>query len=118
MVTGIIISNHGGRQLDDAISSLDALTSLSDEIKSKLDVYLDGGVRNGVDVFKAMALGAKAVLIGRAALYGLIVNGQQGLMSVLNIMNTELRECMHMMGCATIADITRHLLYSDDSSRS
>lgn len=107
---GIIVSNHGGRQLDGSISSLDALASVPEEVKRKIDVYMDGGVRSGQDIFKALALGARAVLIGRPALYGLAVNGQEGLENILQIMGGELRECMHMTGCATIKDITRDLV--------
>ena len=107
---GIIVSNHGGRQLDGAISSLDALATVPNEVKRKIDVYMDGGIRNGVDIFKAIALGAREVLIGRPALYGLAVNGKAGLEHVLSILDEELRECMHMTGCATVKDITRDLV--------
>ncbi len=102
----IVVSNHGGRQNDEAIATLDSLTMLSSDIKEKIDVYLDGGVRNGADIFKALALGAKAVLIGRPALYGLAMNGKDGLVDVLNILDTELKECMRMAGCKNLADIT------------
>ncbi|MFA5959566.1 MAG: alpha-hydroxy acid oxidase [Tatlockia sp.] len=111
-IKAVVISNHGGRQLDDAISTLDALALLRDDMKKHIDIYLDGGVRTGADVFKALALGAKAVLIGRAALYGLIVDGQKGLLSVLSIMSDELRECMHMAGVATTNNINKNFLYS------
>jgi len=113
-IKGIIISNHGGRQLDDAISSLDALELLPEELKNQIDIYIDGGIRSGVDVFKAIALGAKAVLIGRPVLYGLIADGQQGVESLLQIMNKELKDCMHMTGSSTISSITRNLLYSKE----
>jgi len=108
---GIIISNHGGRQLDGAISSLEALSLLSNDFKNTIDIYMDGGILSGIDIFKASALGAKAVLIGRAALYGLIVGGHHGLVSLLNLLNQELKECMHMTGCADIKSITRDLLH-------
>ncbi|MFO2569239.1 (S)-2-hydroxy-acid oxidase [Legionella quinlivanii DSM 21216] len=111
-IKGIIISNHGGRQLDDAISSLDALQLLPQELKNQIDIYIDGGIRSGIDIFKAMALGAKAILIGRPVLYGLITGGQQGVVSLLQILNKELRDCMHMAGCSTISNITKDLLYS------
>ncbi len=111
-VKGIVISNHGGRHLDNAISTLDALALLTDEMKKHIDIYLDGGIRTGTHIFKALAFGAKAILIGRATLYGLIVDGQKGLLSVLSIMGNELRECMHMVGAATTNDINKNFLYS------
>jgi isopentenyl diphosphate isomerase/L-lactate dehydrogenase-like FMN-dependent dehydrogenase len=108
---GIVISNHGGRQLDDTIASLDALALVPQEVKDKIDVYMDSGIRTGADVFKALALGAKAVLLGRAALYGISVNGKEGLLSVLNILHKELTVSMHMTGCATIKDISSDRLF-------
>lgn len=103
---GIVISNHGGRQNDEAISTLDALVSLSSDIKENIEVYLDGGVRTGEDIFKALALGAKSVFVGRPALYGLAVNGKEGLIDVLNIFTNELREAMKITGCKTLVDIS------------
>jgi isopentenyl diphosphate isomerase/L-lactate dehydrogenase-like FMN-dependent dehydrogenase len=103
---GIIISNHGGRQLDGAISTIDALRKVPAEVRQKLDVYMDGGIRQGSDVFKAIALGAKAVLVGRPVLYGLAADGENGVSGVLQILTNELRQCMHTMGCAKISDIT------------
>ncbi len=108
---GIVISNHGGRQLDNAISSLDALALIPQKIRDKIDVYMDGGIRSGTDIYKAVALGAKAVLLGRAVLYGLSVNGKDGLTSVLEILQNELETCMHMTGCSTVQDITKDKLY-------
>ena len=75
------------------------------DVKEKIDVYLDGGVRGGSDIFKALALGAKAVFIGRPALYGLAVNGKEGLIDVLNILTNELKEAMKVAGCEILADI-------------
>ena len=101
----IVISNHGGRQNDEAVATLDGLTTLTPDVKEKIDVYLDGGVRGGSDIFKALALGAKAVFIGRPALYGLAVNGKEGLIDVLNILTNELKEAMKVAGCEILADI-------------
>jgi (S)-2-hydroxy-acid oxidase len=109
---GIIISNHGGRQLDNAIASLDALALIPQSIKDQIEVYMDSGIRTGTDIFKALALGAKAVLIGRAALYGISVNGKEGLESVLGILQKELETCMYMTGCSTVSDITRKSIYT------
>lgn len=101
----VIISNHGGRQNDELMATLEALALLPPDVKEKIDIFLDGGIRNGSDIFKALALGAKAVFIGRPALYGLAVNGRDGLIDVLKILNDELRECMRKAGCRTIEDI-------------
>jgi (S)-2-hydroxy-acid oxidase len=102
----IVVSNHGGRQNDEAVATLDGLTSLSSDVKERIEVYLDGGVRNGSDIFKALALGAKAVFIGRPALYGLAMNGKDGLVDVLNILTNELKEAMQVAGCETLDDIS------------
>ena len=102
----IVVSNHGGRQNDEAIATLTGLTMLSPDIKEKIDIYLDGGVRSGADIFKALALGAKAVFIGRPALYGLAVNGKDGLVDVLNIFTDELKAAMTVTGCTSLSDIS------------
>jgi len=104
-VKAIIVSNHGGRQLDDAISTLEALEKISAIADNKIEIYLDGGIRSGVDAFKAIALGAQAVLIGRPALYGLAVDGKSGLRTVLEILSNELQRCMYMTGCKDIRHI-------------
>jgi isopentenyl diphosphate isomerase/L-lactate dehydrogenase-like FMN-dependent dehydrogenase len=108
---GIIISNHGGRQLDNAITSLDALALMPQSVKDRIEVYMDSGIRKGSDIFKALALGAKAVLIGRAALYGISVNGKEGLESVLRILRNELKTSMHMTGCSKVAEITSKQIF-------
>ena len=102
----VIISNHGGRQDDGMLPTLEALSRLPWDIRHHIDIFLDGGVRCGSDVFKALGLGAKAVLIGRPALYGLAVNGEEGLIRVLNILTRELKACMEDAGCQTLKDIT------------
>jgi len=108
---GIIVSNHGGRQMDGVIGTLDALTQIRDWVKPNIDIYLDGGIRSGQDVFKAIALGAKAVLIGRPAIYGLVADGKDGLLSVLDILRRELEETMHMSGCKNLSDINSSMIY-------
>jgi 4-hydroxymandelate oxidase len=110
--SGIIVSNHGGRQLDGAISSLDALDSITrnSDLNSKFEIYLDGGIRNGRDVFKALALGARAVLLGRPILYGLGVAGTAGVLDILSILKGELENTMLLSGCASLKDITRNKL--------
>ncbi len=104
-VRGIIISNHGGRQLDGTISSLEALRIIGPKFRDKMEIYMDGGIRSGSDIFKAIALGARAVFIGRPALYGLAVSGKSGLLDVLHLLNEELRQLMHLTGCSKLGEI-------------
>lgn len=104
--SAVIISNHGGRQGDGSLSTLEALARLPWSMRHQIDIFLDGGIRCGSDIFKALGLGAKAVLIGRPALYGLVVDEAEGLISVLSILTEELRECMQDAGCQSLQDIT------------
>ncbi|XP_036894724.1 hydroxyacid oxidase 2 isoform X2 [Sturnira hondurensis] len=97
-VHGIIVSNHGGRQLDDVPASIDALTEVVAAVKGKLEVYLDGGVRTGNDVLKALALGAKCVFLGRPVLWGLACKGEHGVKEVLNILKDEFHTSMALTG--------------------
>ncbi len=101
----VIISNHGGRQNDGLPATLEALALLPTDVRDRIEIYLDGGIRSGSDVFKAIALGAKAVFIGRPALYGLAVNGEKGLTSVLFILIQELRASMRLTGCNSLQEI-------------
>lgn len=103
----IQVSNHGGRQLDTVPAAITSLPEVVKAVNGKVPVYLDGGVRRGVHVFKALALGADAVAIGRPVLYGLALGGAAGVTSVINTLNTELRLAMKLAGCATIKDIQR-----------
>ncbi len=109
-VAGIIVSNHGGRQLDGAITSIEALPEIVEAVDRRCEVYLDGGIRRGTDVLKALALGARAVLIGRPALWGLAVNGAEGVHHVLELLRGELTLAMTLSGRPTIADIDRSLV--------
>jgi len=97
-VAGIVVSNHGGRQLDTAISSLDALPEVVAVVAGRVPVLLDGGIRRGTDVLKAMALGASAVLLGRPVLYGLALGGEDGAAEVLAMLQKELRLAMALSG--------------------
>lgn len=106
----VIVSNHGGRQLDTAVPTARALPAVTDAICGAAEVYVDGGIRRGTDVIKALAMGADAVLIGRPILWGLAVGGHEGVRRVLDILNAELLEAMALCGTPTIADITRDLL--------
>ncbi|WP_193195739.1 alpha-hydroxy acid oxidase [Nostoc sp. MG11] len=101
----IIVSNHGGRQLDGAIASLDVLAEIVAAADGKAEVLLDGGIRRGTDIIKAIALGAKAVLIGRPILWGLAVAGQVGVSHVISLLQDELNVAMALSGCAKLQDI-------------
>jgi 4-hydroxymandelate oxidase len=104
-VDAIAVSNHGGRQLDGAISRIAALPEIVAAVGSRLPVLVDGGVRSGTDVFRALALGASAVLIGRPVLWGLAVHGAVGAGAVLRLLRDELVECMILAGRPTLASI-------------
>jgi (S)-2-hydroxy-acid oxidase len=106
-VAGIIVSNHGGRQLDFVKSSIDALEEVVQSVRGRIPVLLDGGIRRGTDVFKALALGAQAVLVGRPIIYGLAVKGESGVKRVLEMLQGELELAMSLSGCSSIKDITR-----------
>jgi 4-hydroxymandelate oxidase len=109
-VDGIVVSNHGGRQLDGAIASLDALADVVDGAAGGADVLLDGGVRRGTDVLTALALGAKAVMIGRPYLWGLAVAGERGVRWVLQRLRDELILAMALAGVTSIGGIGRDLV--------
>jgi isopentenyl diphosphate isomerase/L-lactate dehydrogenase-like FMN-dependent dehydrogenase len=106
-VEGIVVSNHGGRQLDGVTASLDALPEVVEAAGDRAEVLLDGGVRRGTDVVKALALGARAVLVGRAALYGLAVDGAAGVERVLTLLREEVELALALCGCASPADVVR-----------
>ncbi|KAF1673254.1 HAOX2 oxidase, partial [Pygoscelis papua] len=97
-VQGIIVSNHGGRQLDGGPATIDALVEVVEAVQGRVEVYLDGGIRKGSDVLKALALGAKCVFIGRPALWGLAYKGEEGLQDVLRILQDEFRLSMALAG--------------------
>jgi 4-hydroxymandelate oxidase len=107
---GIIVSNHGGRQLDGAIATIDALPEIADEIAGRIPVLLDGGIRRGIDVLKALALGAGAVLIGRPYLWGLAAAGEHGVRRVLDLLRAELELAMALAGCPDVAAVNRSLV--------
>jgi isopentenyl diphosphate isomerase/L-lactate dehydrogenase-like FMN-dependent dehydrogenase len=107
---GVIVSNHGGRQLDTVLAGADALPEVVDAVGDQVDVLVDGGIRRGTDVVKALALGARAVLIGRPALWGLAVDGAAGVQRVLEIVLAELENALTLVGAPTIADLDRSFL--------
>ena len=109
---GIVVSNHGGRQLDAARSSISVLPKIVDAVGTKTTVLMDGGIRSGQDVTRALALGAKACMIGRAWVYGVAAKGEKGVTAVLETMKRELRTSMALIGKAKIADIDASVVQS------
>jgi isopentenyl diphosphate isomerase/L-lactate dehydrogenase-like FMN-dependent dehydrogenase len=107
---GIVVSNHGGRQLDSCPASLDALPEVVEAVAGRVPVLMDGGVRRGTDVMKAIALGAVAVMVGRPAAWGLAAEGEDGVAGVLGILRSEIENAMALTGCRTLADIGRELV--------
>uniref|UniRef100_M1C3K8 (S)-2-hydroxy-acid oxidase n=1 Tax=Solanum tuberosum TaxID=4113 RepID=M1C3K8_SOLTU len=106
-VAGIIVSNHGARQLDYAPTTISVLEEVVHAVQGKVPVFFDGGVRRGTDIFKALALGAKAVLIGRAVIYGLAAKGELGVKQVIQMLKDEFELTMALSGCCSVDDITR-----------
>jgi 4-hydroxymandelate oxidase len=106
----IVVSNHGGRQLDRAPASLDALPGVVDAVEGRVPVLVDGGIREGADVLIALALGAAAVLVGRPTAWGLAVGGQAGVESVLTFLRDGFVNAMANAGCRATGDITRDLV--------
>ncbi|HEX6544082.1 MAG TPA: alpha-hydroxy acid oxidase [Ktedonobacterales bacterium] len=110
---GIVVSNHGGRQLDTVVPTIEALADVVDAVAGRCEVYLDGGVRRGTDVLKALALGARAVFVGRPVLWGLAVAGAEGAQHVLEMLRDELALAMALAGRPTIASIDSALVRRD-----
>ena len=110
-VAGIVVSNHGGRTLDGVPASVDVLAQVCQLVQGRVPVLMDGGIRRGTDVLKALALGATAVMIGRPYIYGLAAAGAAGVAHVLHILRAELEVAMALTGCNTLADIGPELLY-------
>jgi L-lactate dehydrogenase (cytochrome) len=107
---GLVVSNHGGRQLDGVRSSISALPGIAQAVGSDLEVYMDGGIRSGLDVLKAMALGAKACFVGRAWAYALGAGGEAQVAKMLATLRSELAVAMILTGCANVRDAGRELL--------
>jgi isopentenyl diphosphate isomerase/L-lactate dehydrogenase-like FMN-dependent dehydrogenase len=109
-VSGIVVSNHGGRQLDGAVTGIEALPEVVEAVAGRCEVYMDGGIRRGTDILKALALGAHAVLVGRPILWGLATEGAQGVQRVLELLRAELELAMKLAGCPTLSSINRALI--------
>lgn len=107
---GLVVSNHGGRQLDGAIATIDALPGIADVVAGRIPILLDGGVRRGTDVLKALALGARAVLIGRPYLWGLAAAGEAGVATVLRLLRTELELALALVGCPDVTRVDQSLV--------
>jgi len=109
-VAGIIVSNHGGRRLDGSVATIEALPEIIDVVAGRCEVYLDGGIRRGTDALKALALGARAVLVGRPILWGLAVKGAEGVRHVLELLRSELELAMILAGQSDLESIDRSLV--------
>jgi isopentenyl diphosphate isomerase/L-lactate dehydrogenase-like FMN-dependent dehydrogenase len=107
---GVIVSNHGARQLDTVPATIEALPEIIEAIDGKIEVLIDGGIRRGTDVFKAIALGAKAVGVGRPIIWGLAVDGEQGAKRVLDILRKDFELTMRLCGCASVKEIKKTLI--------
>lgn len=106
----VVVSNHGGRQLDGAPASLHALPEVVDAVESQIEVLMDGGIRRGADVVKAICLGARAVLIGRAYAYGHAAAGTAGVLRALEILRADLERTLRLLGCSSVAGLDRSYL--------
>lgn len=111
-VEGIAVSNHGGRQLDGAIASIEALPEVIAAVGGRCEVYVDGGMRRGTDILKALALGARAVLVGQPVLWGLAADGEAGVAHVFTLLRDELEHAMALAGCPSVSAITPSLLWT------
>jgi (S)-2-hydroxy-acid oxidase len=109
---GIVVSNHGGRRLDGMPASIDVLRDVADAVDGRVEILLDSGVRRGSDVLKALALGAKAVLVGRPHAWALAADGEAGVTRVLEILRDELTNAMIASGCATTNQIRESVIMS------
>jgi 4-hydroxymandelate oxidase len=107
---GLVVSNHGGRQLDDVLTTCEALPEVVEAVDGRIEVLVDGGIRRGTDVLKALAMGARAVLIGRPYLWGLAVGGEAGVSHVLELLRAELSLSMALAGRPTISSVDRTLI--------
>lgn len=105
--SAVVVSNHGGRQLDGVSATIDALEEVVTAVDGRVEVLVDGGIRRGTDVVKALALGARAVLAGRAPLWGLAVDGEAGARRVLELLQAEILRALRLVGCTSPADVTR-----------
>lgn len=111
---GIIVSNHGARQLDSVPATMEVLPEIIKAVDDRIPVFLDGGIRQGTDIFKALALGAKMVFIGRSVVYGLAVSGQKGVEDVFNILKMEFDIAACLAGCKSLKDISSNMVVHEN----
>lgn len=116
-VDGVVVSNHGGRHLDTVRATIAVLPEVVETVGDRVEVFIDGGIRRGTDVVKALALGARACLIGRPYMYGLAVAGEAGVTRVIEIFRTEITQAMALLGCPTVSDITPDLVTAEPEAR-
>ena len=109
-VDAIVVSNHGARVVDTTLASIEALPAIVDAVGDRMEVYMDSGIRRGTDVLKALALGARAVLVGRPVMWGLAVGGDEGIRTMFEILRGELASAMNFVGVSTIGDIERDMV--------
>jgi 4-hydroxymandelate oxidase len=109
-VKGIMVSNHGGRHLDTTVTTAEVLAEIADAVGKSAEVYADGGIRRGTDIVKALALGARAVLLGRPPLWGLAMDGAAGVRAVMEHLHEELVRAMRLCGAASLAELTPDLV--------
>jgi (S)-mandelate dehydrogenase len=114
---GIIVTNHGGRQLDSCVAGIEVLPEIVRAVGSRMTVIVDGGFRRGTDVVKAMALGAHAVMLGRATLYGLAAGGEAGVSHAITILTSEIDRVLGQLGCRSFAEVGPHLLVEPDVAK-
>jgi L-lactate dehydrogenase (cytochrome) len=107
---GVVVSNHGGRQLDHALASLEALPAIRERLGTRGEVLLDGGIRRGSDIIKALCLGADGVFVGRPYVYGLAAAGGQGVKDVIDLLRADLLRTLVLMGCSGVAELNRSWL--------
>ncbi len=113
----IVVSNHGGRQLDGAPSSISALPAIAQAVGADTEVLFDGGIRTGADILRALALGARACMIGRAYIYGLGAGGQAGVSKAIDILEKELSVAMALTGVNSLAEIGPHVLVGGETKK-
>jgi L-lactate dehydrogenase (cytochrome) len=105
--TAVVVSNHGGRQLDSVSATLQALPEVVAAVNGRAEVLVDGGIRRGSDIVKALCLGARAVLIGRAYAYGLAAAGEPGVTRALEILRADVERTLKLLGCTSVAELDR-----------
>jgi isopentenyl diphosphate isomerase/L-lactate dehydrogenase-like FMN-dependent dehydrogenase len=106
----VVVSNHGGRQLDGVPASLQVLPEVAEVVKDQAEVLMDSGIRRGSDIVKAICLGARAVLCGRAYVYGLAAAGEGGVTRSLDLLRTDLERCLKLLGCSSVDNLNRSYL--------